>query len=125
MKDKISLISDKNSATLEDENRLITAEKFNHFYLDRSLDPKRRNEFRFKVTSSSKMAIIIGVQEVQVSKNDVKYGQQWRLNLRDGKKFEKSKGKKYLKGKVYEGDVISVVVDCGKLSFSINGKDQG
>lgn len=119
-------MSDADALDLSKDNTIATALSFSHFYLSWNVDPKKRNVFSFKIVKSKQIAIFIGIQEVIHSHWEVQYLSQWRVNLKDGKKFEEQKSKKnYLTCKIKQGDVINVIIQHGYIVYEVNGKNYG
>ena len=62
--DKINHISNQETCDVENDDTLVTAKWFSHFYVNREVHPKRWNIFCFWIIKSAKMAIFLGIQEV-------------------------------------------------------------
>jgi len=78
-----------------------------------------KNEYWFKIDKMTKNLLSLGIQRVHPSNVDMFY-----LNLMTWKVGVNGKdSKEYLKSEVKDGDIIGVITEWGKLSFTLNGID--
>ena len=87
--DCVNLVSSLDTCQLSKNDTLVTAKRFTHFYIQREVNPKGKSVFLFRIVQCSKACrIFVGVQSVVQSGDDVRYGDAWRLNLKDGRLFD-------------------------------------
>ena len=110
------------------DNYLVKAtDQFGMAYLQRSVDPKKKNTFRFKILT---LNIQIGLRLIEKRQVDDKiyfmHKGVWRYNIETGEKFcDDNQYEPYTSFQAEPGDVVTLIQNKDKLAFMVNETQLG